>query len=165
MAGQDGQAKPAKSGDGGKGNGKLIVTGVLMLPVIALLMPSCIVLEINISPSFVAYAIDRTREKYLAITVGLLNFCGTLPAEVALWQRGQTYNAAMDIASDAFFWLVAYGAAALGWAIYLMIPPILGHYYGITSQARLQTHRRRQQALIEAWGEEVTGEITEKPSG
>ncbi len=159
------RAEPAKSKEGGKGSGKLIVTGVLMLPAIAVLMPSCIVLAINMAPAIVAYAIDRTREKYLAVTVGLLNFCGTLPAEVALWQRGQTYNAAMDIASDAFFWLVAYGAAALGWAIYLMIPPILGHYYGITSQARLQSHRRKQQALIEAWGEEVTGEITERPSG
>jgi hypothetical protein len=46
-----------------------------------------------------------------------------------------------------------------------MIPPILGHYYGITSQARLLSHERKQRALIEAWGEEVTGEITEKPSG
>ena len=165
MARQIEQAEPTKSKEGGKGSGKLIVTGVLMLPVIAVLMPSFIVLAINMAPAIVAYAVDRTREKYLAVTVGLLNFCGTLPAEVALWQRGQTYDAAMDIASDAFFWLVAYGAAALGWAIYLMIPPILGHYYEITSHARLQSHQRKQQALIEAWGEEVTGEITEKPSG
>jgi len=165
MARQIEQAEPTKSKEGGKGSGKLIVTGVLMLPVIAVLMPSCIVLAINMAPAIVAYAVDRTREKYLAVTVGLLNFCGTLPAEVALWQRGQTYDAAMDIASDAFFWLVAYGAAALGWAIYLTIPPILGHYYEITSHARLQSHQRKQQALIEAWGEEVTGEITEKPSG
>ncbi len=164
MAGQDGQAEPAKSKDGGKGNGKLIVTGVLMLPVIAVLMPSVIVLAINMAPAIVAYAVDRSREKYLAVTVGLLNFCGALPAEAALWQRGQTYAAAMDIASDAFFWLVAYGAAALGWVIYFMIPPILGHYYGITSQARLLSHERKQQALIQAWGEEVAGEITEKPS-
>ena len=165
MARQVEQAEPTKSKEGGKGSGKLIVTGVLMLPVIAVLMPSCIVLAINMAPAIVAYAVDRTREKYLAVTVGLLNFCGTLPAEVALWQRGQTYDAAMDIAGDAFFWLVAYGAAALGWAIYLMLPPILGHYYEITSQARLQSHQRKKQALIEAWGEEVTGEITEKPSG
>ncbi len=158
------QAASTKPEQGGKGTGKLIVTGVLLLPVIAVLMPSCIVLAINMAPTIVAYFIDRTREKYLAVTVGLLNMCGTLPAEVELWSRGQTYNAAMDIVSNALFWLMAYGAAALGWVIYLMLPPILERYYGITSQARLQSHRRKHQVLVEAWGEEVAGEITEARS-
>ena len=137
---------------------------MLLLPVIAFLMPSVIVLVIDMAPTIVAYVVDRTREKYLAITVGLLNLCGTLPAEMKLWQQGQSYTAAMDIASNPFFWLMAYGAAAIGWVIYLMLPPILGHYYGITSQARLQSHTRRQQALIAAWGDEVAGEVTEAPS-
>lgn len=158
------QAASTKPEQGGKGTGKLIVTGVLLLPVIAVLMPSCIVLAITMAPTVVAYIIDRTREKYLAVTVGLLNMCGTLPAEVELWSRGQTYNAAMDIVSNALFWLMAYGAAALGWVIYLMLPPILERYYGITSQAQLQSHLRKHQVLIEAWGEEVAGEITEARS-
>jgi hypothetical protein len=164
MTRQAEQAAPAKPDKADKGTGKLIVTGVLMLPVIAVLMPSCIVLAINMAPTMVAYVIDRTREKYLVVTVGLLNICGTLPAEAELWSRGQTYNTAMDIASDPFFWLMAYGAAAIGWAIYLALPPILERYYGITSQARLQVHRRKKQVLIEAWGEEVAGEITEARS-
>ncbi len=164
MAREAERAEPTKPSGGRGGSGRLIVTGVLMLPVIAVLMPSCIVLAIDMAPTAVAYVVDRTREKYLAITVGLLNVCGALPAEVALWQRGQTYAAAMDIASDALYWLMAYGAAAVGWAIYLVLPPMLGHYYGITSQARLQSHQRKQQALIDAWGDEVVGEIAEKPS-
>ena len=45
--------------------------------------------------------------------------------------------------------------------MYLGLPPILEHYYGITSQARLLNHQRKQQVLVEAWGEEVRGEITE----
>jgi hypothetical protein len=163
MAREAERVKSTKSSGGG--SVRLIVTGVLMLPVVAILMPSCIVLAIDMAPTIVAYVVDRTREKYLAITVGLLNLCGALPAEVALWQRGQSYAAAMDIASDAFFWLMAYGAAAVGWVIYLMLPPMLRHYYGTTTQARLLSHRRKQQTLVETWGEEVAGEITEKPSG
>ncbi len=151
MAQQAGETRQTKSNEGGRGMGRLIGTGLLMLPVIAVLMPSCIVLAINMAPTIVAYVIDRTREKNLAVTVGLLNVCGTLPAEVELWKRGQSYAAAMDIASDAFYWLVAYGAAAVGWAVYLMLPPILSHYYAATTEARMQTHLRKQQALIQSW--------------
>ena len=156
MAGQAQQEK-AKGG----GTGKLVMTGLLMLPVVAVLLPSCIVLAVNMVPTFVAYVIDKSREKYLAITVGLLNACGALPALVQLWLQGQSYDAALDISSDPLHWLMAYGAAAIGWVVYLGLPPVLEHYYGITSQARLLNHRRKQEVLVEAWGEEVRGEITE----
>ena len=156
MAGQARQEK-AKGG----GTGKLVVTGLLMLPVVAVLLPSCIVLVVNMLPTIVAYVVDKTHEKYLAITVGLLNACGTLPALAELWSQGQSYDAALDVASNPLHWLMAYGAAAIGWGVYLGLPPILGHYYAITSQARLLNHRRKQQVLVETWGEEVRGEITE----
>ena len=157
------QAKQEKVKGGG--NGKLIVTGLLLLPVVAVLLPSCIVLTINMAPTVVAYVVDRSREKYLAITVGLLNICGTLPALAELWNQGQSYSAAMDISSNPFQWLMAYGAAAIGWVVYLGLPPILGHYYAITSQARLHGHRHKQQILLEAWGDEVRGEVTEAQGG
>lgn len=145
----------------GGGTGKLALTGLLLLPVVAVLLPSCIVLTVNMAPTIVAYVVDKSREKYLAITVGLLNVCGTLPALVGLWQQGQSYDAALDIAGDPFHWLMAYGAAGIGWVVYLGLPPILGHYYGITSQARLLNHQHKQQILVAAWGDEVRGEITE----
>ncbi len=156
MAGQAQQQK-AKGG----GTGKLVMTGLFMLPVIAVLLPSCIVLTVNMVPTFVAYVVDKSHEKYLAITVGLLNACGTVPALAKLWMQGQSYDAALDISGNPFHWLMAYGAAAIGWVVYLGLPPLLGHYYGITSQARLLNHRRKQEVLVGAWGEEVRGEITE----
>ena len=156
MAGQTGQEKTK-----GGGSGKLVMTGLLMLPVIAVLLPSFIVLTVNMVPTIVAYMVDKSREKYLAITVGMLNICGTLPALVGLWQQGQSYDAALDIVGNPFHWLMAYGAAGIGWLVYLGLPPILGHYYAITSQARLLSHQHKQKILVEAWGEEVRGEITE----
>ncbi len=153
------QAQQEKAKGGGAG--KRVMTGLLMLPVVAVLLPSCIVLAVNMVPTFVAYMVDRSHEKYLAITVGLLNACGALPALAELWMQGQSYDAALDISSNPSHWLVAYGAAAIGWVVYLGLPPILGHYYSITSQARLLNHRRKQEILVGAWGEEVRGEITE----
>jgi hypothetical protein len=109
----------------------------------------------------VAYIVDRTSEKYLTITVGLLNFCGAMPSLVRLWSDGQAYSAAFRIAGDPFTMVIAYGAAAVGWAIYLALPLILEHYYAATTESRLRTLRGRQDRLVEAWGDEIAGQPTE----
>jgi len=129
-----------------------------MLPVIAVLMPTCILLVLNLAPTIVAFAIDRSRERYLSITVGLLNLSGSLPALLRLWTDGQTYDVALRVAGDPFNMLISYGAAAVGWCIYLAMPIILANYYGLTSKTRLRMLQQRQDTLIEIWGEEITGE-------
>ncbi|MEE8535625.1 MAG: hypothetical protein V3S45_06225 [Kiloniellales bacterium] len=100
--------------------------------------------------------IDRSRAKHLAITVGLTNLCGALPVVAALWSKGQSTSVALEIAGDAFSWLMA----RLRW---------VGRFSwfcrsswratnAVTTDARLALLRRRQANLIEAWGEEVTGQ-------
>lgn len=160
MAGQPKQSNAASPKGAGKGklSGRAIGTGIIMLPVIAVLMPSCILLALNLSPTIVAYAIDRSREKYLSITVGLLNFSGSLPALLRLWTEGQTYEVALRVAGDPFNMLISFGAAAVGWCIYLAMPIILAHYYTLTSSTRLRILQQRQEILIEAWGDEIAGE-------
>ncbi len=149
-------AQRAKAAKGRRNGGsKMILSAILLLPVIGVLLPTCVVLAINMAPTAAAYMIDRTREKYLAITVGLLNFCGTLPAEAKLWNHNQSYDVAFDIATDPFYWLLSYGSAGTGWLIYIVLPLILTNYYAMTTNTRVQSLRRRQQALIEDWGEEV----------
>ena len=132
-----------------------IVTLVLMVPVLGFLMPSCIVLLSGMVPTIVAFVIDRTRGKYLTVTVALMNFCGTLPGLTRLWETGQSYRAAEALAFDPFHWLASYGAAAVGWLIYLGVPPILSAYYARATGTRIETLRRDQATLVEAWGEEV----------
>jgi len=128
-----------------------------MLPVLAVLMPSCIVLGIGMAPTVVAYIVDRTQDRYLTITVGLLNVCGTLPGLAKLWSRGQSYDNAMSIAVDPLSLLMAYSAAGVGWSIYLALPLVLGHYYTLTTDTRLRSLRHRQAELVETWGEEIAG--------
>jgi len=142
------------------GSGRTMLTVGLMIPVIIVLLPSCVVLLINMAPTAVAWMVDRARQRYLAITVGLLNFSGSLPAEFELWRHGQSYAAAFDIATNPYYWLIAYGAAATGWMVYLPLLVVLRGHYGMTTVRRLQALKKRQGQLVEAWGEEVaaTGE-------
>jgi len=158
MASQPEQQSAPEAKGKGKLSGRTIGAAVLLLPAIAVLMPSCVLLGIGMAPTIVAYIVDRTREKYLSITVGLLNFCGVLPALVRLWSEGQSYSFALRIAVDPFTMIVAYGAAAVGWVIYLALPLILAHYYAMTTESRLQTLRGRQDGLVQSWGEEIAGE-------
>jgi hypothetical protein len=165
MAGQPKQPNAASPKGAGKSkfSGRTIGTAIIMLPVIAVLMPSCILLVLNLAPTIVAYAIDRTREKHLSITVGLLNLSGSLPALLRLWTEGQSYEVALRVAGDPFNMLISYGAAAVGWCIYLAMPIILGQYYTLTSSTRLRILQQRQETLIEAWGDEIAGDRPARP--
>jgi hypothetical protein len=144
--------------------GRSVMTGILLLPVFVVLFPSTIVLLAGMVPTIVAYFVDRTGGKYLAITVALLNFCGTLPGLTRLWQEGQTLDAGIRIAADSLHWLVSYGAAAGGWLIYLSVPPILTIYYAGISTNRIEVLKRKQAQLIETWGPEVVPGSSQDPS-
>ena len=133
----------------------MITTVIFLLPVVAVLLPSCIVLAVGMLPSIVAYAVDRTGGKYLTITVALLNFCGALPGLSRLWQMGHAYGEAARVAADPLHWLTSYGAASLGWIIYLAIPPLLSAYYSGVTARRIEGLKRAQGALLESWGPEI----------
>ena len=142
----------------GRGMGRMIVTAVFLLPVIGVLLPTCLVLLVGMLPTAVAYMIDRGRDKCLTITVGLLNFCGNLPGVIDLWSNAQAYDAAVAVATDPMSLLMAYAAAALGWMISFALPPVVGTFYGVVTHHRIHAIQRRQVVLVESWGEEVAGD-------
>lgn len=133
---------------------------ILLFPFAALLLPTTLVFVTMMGPTLVAYITDRSREKHLAITVGLLNFAGTLPAIIDLWSHGQSHPAAMDLIGDVFVWAVAYGAAFAGWAVFGFMPSFVGAYYRMTTQTRIKGLVRRQKALIAEWGHAVAEGIS-----
>lgn len=128
---------------------------ILLFPFAALLLPTTLVVATMMGPTFVAYITDRSREKHLAITVGLLNFAGTLPAIIDLWSSGQSHQAAMDLIGDVFVWVVAYGAAFAGWTLFAAMPTFVGAYFRMTTKTRIMGLVRRQKALIAEWGHAV----------
>ena len=127
----------------------LLIIGLLSL----VFLPTMLVLVISMLPTLAALAVDRTKERYLAMGIGALNFCGCLPAIVILWTEGQSLTVALSILGDVMLWLVPYGASAIGWLIYLSIQPIMASYYAATASQRLEDLRSRRAELIEQWGD------------
>jgi hypothetical protein len=128
---------------------------ILLFPFAAVLLPTTLLFFIMMAPTWVAYITDRSREKQLAITVGMLNFTGTLPAIIDLWTRGQNHQTAMHMIGDVFVWVVAYGAAFGGWLIFAFMPTVVGSYYRMTTDTRIKGLVQQQKALIAEWGHAV----------
>jgi len=138
---------------------------IILFPFAAVLLPTTLVFFTMMAPTWVAYMTDRSKEKHLAATVGMLNFAGTLPAIIALWTRGQNHPVAMDLLGDVFVCVVAYGAASCGWLIFGFMPTVVGSYYRMTTQNRIRGLVKQQKALIAEWGHEVAEGIGMVPPG
>lgn len=129
----------------------LLIAGLLSI----VFLPTMLVLVAAMLPTVAAIAVDRTKDRYLAMGIGSLNFCGCLPAIVVLWEQGQSLSVAMEILGDVMMWLAPYGASALGWLIYLSAQPVMASIYGATASQRLENLNGRRDKLVEQWGEEV----------
>lgn len=131
---------------------------VVLLPFAGLFLPTLTVLGIGMLPTFGALIAERQREKHLAVTVGLMNLCGCLPAVVDLWSHGQSFAAVGDVMQDVYHWLIAFTAAGCGWLIYLMMQPLSAAYYKVIADARVRLLKHVQRGLVESWGEEIADE-------
>lgn len=142
---------------------------VILFPFAAVLLPTTLVFFMMMAPTWVAYITDRSRDKHLALTVGMLNFAGTLPAIIELWSRGQSHQMAMLLVGDVYVWAVAYGAAVAGWGIFGAMPSVVGGFYRMTTESRIKGLVKQQKALIAEWGHAVAEGIAptgdEEPDG
>jgi hypothetical protein len=129
----------------------LIAGGAVMF------LPSMMLLVVGMTPTLAAMLTDRRREKYATLCVGCMNFTGVLPFLVELWTTDHSYDQAFQMIGDPFTWLVMFGAAAIGWAIYFVAPGIVGMFIAMRADQRVERLRRRQRDLIEEWGPGVAG--------
>ena len=137
-----------------------VSSGMVALLVFAL--PTVFLFFFGMLPTFVAYIVDRNKDKYATFCVASMNFCGVFPYLMDLWINGHTITAATNIMTDVFALVIIYGAAACGWVIYSSLPPIVSSLLGAIEQRRIAALRGQQRKLILEWGVPVSGEfITE----
>lgn len=115
-------------------------------------LPTVMILGIGMLPTLGAMLADRRKERYATLCVGCMNFMGVLPYLIQLWTENHSYEHAFQLIGQPFTWLVMYGAAALGWAIFFVAPGIVGMFIAVRTERRIQALRRRQRELVEEWG-------------
>lgn len=151
------QQPPARR-PSGLGLWQKFILAVALLPFAFLFLPTVAVLALGMLPTLGAFVADRHPQKHLVVTVGLLNFCGSVHPMLTLWELGQTYEAMNLVIGDVYNWLVAYGAAGCGWLIYLCMPSLAKAYYRVATETRIRMLKAQKRKLIETWGDEVAGD-------
>lgn len=134
---------------------------------IALLMfvfPGIVLLLVGgMLPTLTAYWIDRTHQKYSAFCVGSLNLTGVVPSFLELVGGRNNVAQAWEILStDPFNLAIMYGAAAVGWALYLFLPSLIVAFLSVVAQHRIADLRGRQRELVRVWGTEIASDQPEE---
>ncbi len=153
-AGAPDDAKPRKP----KGAGLLLwlMSGLIAASFFAL--PSVLLFCGGMVPTLVAWIVDRNRDGYTPMAVGMLNLAGLFPSMLALWTGGHAMGTAARIMSDPYTWLFAFGAAAVGWALVIGLPKVIETALIFRNETEIRRLEDRQKALVAEWGPEVGGE-------
>ncbi len=151
--------KPKAGAAGAKGKPKGAALAWVIAPAVFVLAPSTVILLIiGMAPTIVALLLlDRHPLKYTTRTVGYLNFAGCLMYTLDLWKNSGfwDFDRLIEIVSDPFSLLVMYSAAAVGWIILFLTPPVVASYLTVTFEMKETRYKARQKELVEIWGRNV----------
>ncbi len=135
-----------------------LVLGLVSIPTLELI-------AVGMAPTVVAWALNREKEPYGPLCVGALNFAGIVPFLPETFGGATTLFAGSGVLVNNFVWFTIYGAAAVGWLIYLALPPIFAAAAIYRAERRVARLRERQRELIVEWGEEVAGGAAPRREG
>jgi hypothetical protein len=128
---------------------------IIAIPIGLLMIPTVIVLAVALVPTLVAFVVERGKGYYGGLTVGAMNIAGASPYLAELWFKGHTVTAAVGIITNVFAWMMFYGAAVFGWAIYSTTPSLVSTFMTMTAGRRITVLRDQQRELVQKWGPDV----------
>lgn len=141
-----------------RGNGGLVTLSIIVLTALAVTaLPLCVLFLVGLPPTAVAIIVDRHPRRYLARSVGAMNLSGVLPSAHRLLHTDMSFSTLMQVIGSPYAWLVMYGAAGLGWLLYLGMPLLINLIGEVRAEDQKRELDARAKALVEEWGQEVTG--------
>jgi len=153
--GKGGAAAMAVGGRKSKAGANRLLVTVALLALIPFSLPTMLLLFAGMLPSLVAALTDRSSSRFAWICVGGLNFAGLSPAVLNLWFGHHEITYALRQVTSVPVMLMAYVAAAAGWALYWVAPPIVMTIMAATSKRRATSLHAQLKKIEEEWGKEV----------
>lgn len=150
------EVAPEKPRGGGARAQIFLIFGMMAAVVF---LPTTIVVGIGMLPTIVAFLLNGKSYRAKAFGVGAMNLAGVSPFLISLWKDGQGFDKAVEIISNPQSIIVMYMAAALGHMINWVMGGIVGSIMYDSGKRRAKEIEKRQQELVERWGEEVTGSV------
>ena len=137
------------------GSFQFILWAILVAALMFVFPQVFILLIVGLSPSVVAFLIDRTPRKYATFCVSGMNISGVFPAFLNLLNGNNSIAGAISILTNPFEMTFIFAAAGLGWLIYFAFPPVVKSLLTILAQHRINILRGEQRQLIRDWGEGI----------
>jgi len=140
------------------------VAGLFLLMLgFVLALPTVPLLIVGLIPTAVAFFVDRSPGKSSAICVLGLNFAGVAPFIAILWKGSNTLTQSLSMLGDVYVWFVMYGAAALGWLLSMVLPPLVASFLRIHAAQQIGALRAQQAKLRDEWGIAAEPKAPAKP--
>ena len=143
---------------------RVIWSGVFLLTMMMISLPTVILVGIGMLPSLVAGVIDRSDGKYATFCVCGINFSGLFPFLMDVWFVNHSTDMAIRILTDVFNLVIIFGSAALGWLLFVAVPPVITTFLSVMSQHRMTILKTTQSDITEEWGEKVASTIESQES-
>lgn len=149
-------AKKADKAAAKKGGGLNKITVLMILAaLVPFSLPTVVLAFFGLLPTLGAWASEKGVYRYAWLCVGGLNFSGLVYFLFNLWFGVHTLDESFNVLSQGDVLLWAYGCAALGWALYMVLPPMVSSWLTFTSDRRIAALKAAQKRLVEEWGPEV----------
>lgn len=148
-------AKPAAATAKAKPGTNKIVVMLILAALVPFSLPTVIIVSFTMLPTLAAWVSEKGEHKYAWLCVGGFNFAGIVPFLFTLWFGVHTVDEAFDLLTEGDLLLWAYGAAGLGWLVYMGMPPLVSSWLKFTTAHRVAAMRAAQKKLIEEWGADV----------
>jgi hypothetical protein len=142
-------AKPAKSK---LGSTKSLIALPLLAGLAVVALPTLVVSAVGMVPTIAARITDITPGRYATRCVGALNVAGIAPFLRKLWTGENDLPSALHMIADPYTWLIAYGAAGIGWLLFMSVPNAVAMFKSIETEIQIKRLRARQEELVAEWG-------------
>lgn len=142
--------------------GKIVLFGVVFFVLLYLYLPIFIFLMAAFVPLLVAIIIDQESEHFASTCVGIGCACGILPPLLDLWDGNFTLETVFVLLRDPLTLFIMTLSAAVGWSIYLIVPRLVSVAYKTWMEIKLLNLKKRQEALVELWGDEIRSETNDQ---
>ncbi|MCB2102580.1 MAG: hypothetical protein KDE22_17010 [Rhodobacterales bacterium] len=153
------ETKDKISQEGGTGTVRKVSGGFLIMAALVLVCVffthTVLLVGVGLIPTFVAFIIDRSPQKYATLCVGGLNISGVFPYLLDLWIGSNDMTMARAIVTDPYSLMIMYATAGFGWMLYLALPPVLASILMILAQKKVAQLRTQQREILEEWGDGI----------
>ena len=158
------KAKKAK-GKPGKLSLKARLFMVIVILIALVFLPTSMLLFVGMLPSMVAFFVSGRGIGARASTITAMNMAGCIPFVFKLWSTGNDFEASFLIITNMRYMSIIYLSAAFGYMIDWVMTGIMSSFLYQRGVSRMKAIKKRQEVLIEQWGEGVSGKKPEEIEG